>query len=161
MKQDKTATNIKEARAKFDSYSSEWEKTLFDEDSGGYFVTEKSRILQSQKSTNELKKFDKEQDMCKILACNGFAVEHLDDKNGKSYDIHLNGIKADLKKTAGSRNIEKYAKKAIRKQGADIVVFGFDENFKEIQSKLLKLKKDYNIHGYYYFSNNNDKIYSF
>ena len=154
--------NIKEARAKYDSYDpNKWEKSCFDNNTGGYLITEKARIEQSQKSDNETKKFDKEQKMCKVLVNNGYAVEHLDDNHGASYDIHLNGIKADLKKTAGSGNIEKYAKKAIRKQGANLVVFEFEHNMKDIHTKLLKLRKNYDIHGYYYFSNNKIKIYGF
>jgi hypothetical protein len=43
-----------------------------------------------------------------------------------SFDIYLNGIPADLKKTVGSGNIVKYAKKAVEKQGAQIVVFEFN-----------------------------------
>jgi len=158
MKQDKTATNIKEARAKFDSYGSEWEKTLFDEDSGGYLVTEKSRILQSQKSPNELKKFDKEQDMCKTLACNGFAVEHLDDKKGESYDIHLNGIKADLKKTGSHNNMVNYAKEAIREQGAEMVVFEFEKETEEIHAEIKRLQSK-KISGIYYFTKKNKAVY--
>ena len=158
MKQDKTATNIKEARAKFDSYGSEWEKTLFDEDSGGYLVTEKSRITQSQKSTNELKKFDKEQDMCKTLACNGFAVEHLDDKKGESYDIHLNGIKADLKKTGSHNNMVNYAKEAIREQGAEMVVFEFEKETEEIHAEIKRLQSK-KISGIYYFTKKNKAVY--
>ena len=153
---------IEKTRAKYNSYNAnKWEKSYFNENTGGYLVTEKTRITRSQKSDNEAKKFDKEQKMCKVLVNNGHVVEHLDDNNGKGYDIHLNGVKADLKKTAGSGNIEKYAKKAIREQGADIVVFEFENNLKDIHAKLLKLGRDYNIHGYFYFSANKNKIYSF
>jgi len=151
---------IKASIAKFDSYGSEWEKTLFDEDSGGYFVTEKARIAQSPKSQNEFKKFDKEQDMCKTLTRNGFSIEHLDDKNGKSYDIHLDGIKADLKKTSSHNNIVKYGKEAIRVQGAEIVVFEFEKETERIHAEILQLKLK-GIHGKYYFSKKKDIVYLF
>ena len=98
--------------------------------------------------------------MCLTLAQNGYAVEYLED-NHFSYDIHLNGIRADLKKTTGSGNIERYAKEAIREQGAEIVVFEFENNLKDIHTKLLKLRNKYGIHGYFYFSDNKCKIFSF
>ena len=159
---NKTTEKITEAREQYDSYNAnEWEKTFFDEKTGGYLVTEKARIVKSKKSDNEFKKFDKEQGMCKVLARNGFTVEHLDDKNGNSYDIHLNKIKADLKKTGSHNNIEIYAKDAIRKQGAEIVVFEFENNTKDIHAKILKLVKTYDIHGFFYFSHSKDKIFKF
>ena len=152
---------IKETRAKYDTYDTNvWEKSYFDEGTGGYVVTEKIRIVQANKSKNEQKKFDKEYGMCLTLAKSGYAVEYLED-NPFSYDIHLNGIKADLKKTAGSGNIERYAKEAIREQGAEIVVFEFENSLKDIHTKLLKLKNGYRIHGYFYFSGNKSKIFSF
>jgi len=160
MKQEKKAVDIKEARAKFDSYGSEWEKTLFDKDSGGYLVTQISRIAQSGKSDNEFKKFDKEQEMCKTLSRNGYAVEHLDDNNGETYDIHLNGIKADLKKTGSHNNIANYAKEAIREQGAEIVVFEFEKETEKIHAEIILLRKK-NIHGKYFFTKRDDVVYDF
>ena len=153
------AEYIKEARAKFDSYKTdEWEKNYFDEDTGGFVVTHKGRIALSQKSDNELKKFNKEQNMCQVLAKNGYAVEHLDDRNGNSYDIHLNGIKADLKKTGSHNNIVNYAKEAIRQQGAEIVIFEFEKETDMIHAEILQLKRK-GIHGKYYFSKKKDVIY--
>jgi len=158
---NKTEGQIKEARAQYDSYNSnEWKKNFFEEDSGGYLVTEKARIAQSKKSDNEFKKFDKEQGMCKVLAHKGFAVEHLDDKNGNSYDVHLNGIKADLKKTGSHNNIIKYAKEAVRVQGAEIVVFEFEKETDMIYAEILQLKRK-GIRGIYYFSNRKDVIRDF
>ena len=149
---------IKEARAKFDSYdSNEWVKAFFDECSGGFVVIEKIRVVQSEHSKNEKKKFEKEYGMCKVLARNGNTIEFLADKKG-SYDIHFNGITADLKKTSSHNNVEKYAKDAIREQNAEIVIFEFENNTKEIHAKISKLVKTYNINGFYYFSENPDII---
>ena len=150
--------HINKARKKFNSFDSEkWEKTYFDEETGGFVVTEKDRISLSKKSDNEFLKYIKEKGMNVTLANNGYIIEH----TNESYDIRINDIKADLKKTAGSGNIEKYAKKAIREQGAEKVVFEFENNLKEIHTKLLKLNRDYGIHGYYYFSSNLDKVHEF
>jgi len=44
---------------------------------------------------------------------------------GGGYDIHLNSIKADLKKTSSHNNMVRYAKHAVKKQGVDMVVFEF------------------------------------
>ena len=151
---------IRRARAKFNAYSSKWEKSYFDDNTGGYIVTDKYRIAQSYISKNETEKFYKEYGMCMTLAKNGHSVEYLIDKKS-SYDIHLNSIKADLKKTGSHNNIVNYAKEAIREQGAEIVVFEFENNSKEIHTQLLKLSKMYGIHGYFYFSDNKGKIYKF
>ena len=64
--------------------------------------------------------------MCKILADNGHDIEYLRGENrpkGQTYDIRIDGIKADLKCiTGGAGNIVKYIKKALRKQGGEAVV---------------------------------------
>jgi len=86
--------HIKEARAKYNSYNdSAWKKDFFDDDTGGYLVTERARIAQSEKGKNETVKFQKEQEMCMALAKKGYAMEHLDDKWGESYDVHMNNIR--------------------------------------------------------------------
>ena len=134
------AENIKVSREKYDSYDSAlWEKNYFDDDTGGYLVIEKIRIKQSEKSKNEGEKFLKEYEMCITLAKAGYTVEYLESKPN-SYDIHLNGIKADLKKTAGHNNMAHYAKKAVKKQGADMVVFEFEIMTGKIHEELNKLK---------------------
>lgn len=149
----------KEARAKFDSYDEEeWGKTYFDEETGGFLVIEKTRIKQAGKSDNEFKKFEKEQDMCVTLAKNEYTVEHLDDNYGCSYDIHINSVHADLKKTCSHNNIMNYAKYAVREQGAEMVVFEFENNTKKIHEELDKLKKS-GIKSYYYFSNEKSNIH--
>ena len=61
---------IQEAKQKYNSYGSEWEKAYFDELSGGYLVVDKNRIEHSKLSNNEKVKFDKEYTMCIIFAQN-------------------------------------------------------------------------------------------
>ena len=132
--------HINVQRAEFDAYdTSKWKKKYFDKKTGGYVVIERDRIYQSQKSKGEKEKFDREQGMNMTLARNGYAVEHLDDRGGTGYDIHLNGIKADLKKTGSHNNMVNYAKKAIRKQGADMAVFEFEKMYDKIHSELNRV----------------------
>jgi len=151
------AEYIRKARVVFDSYGDNWRLDYFDDNSGGYLVTERGRIIQSEKSKNEIEKFHKEHEMCKTLAKNGYAMEYLDDQWGKSYDVHVNTIKADLKKTVSHNNLVRYAKKAIREQGAEMVVFEFDNMTGDIHKGLNKLES-IGIKVMYYTSANKNKI---
>ena len=76
-------------------------KTYEDGRTGGQVYTEQGRIEQSKKSNGERQKYEKEAAMCKTLAKNGHTVVHLADKKRSdgSYDILLDGHKADLKST--------------------------------------------------------------
>lgn len=109
----------------------EWERT-HTSPKGGLVVTQRERIAESKVSKAERKKFVKEMRMCKVLADNGHDVEYLKGVNrpiGQTYDIHMDGIKADLKCiTKGAGNIVKYARKALKEQGAEAVVFELPKN---------------------------------
>ena len=61
--------------------------------------------------------------------------------------------KADLKATKSANNIEKYGKKAILEQDADLVVFEFEEITPKIQQEINKLNKR-GIHGLYFIKGN-------
>jgi len=133
---------IKAALQKYNSYGSEWEKAYFDKLSGGYVVIDKQRIGHSKLSKNEKAKFDKEHAMCIVLAQNGYKIEMLMERPGfSSSDITINGIMAELKKTSSHNNISGYAKKAVYKQGAKIVVFEFEEMTRNIQKELYNIQK--------------------
>ena len=123
----------------YNSYGCEWEKAYFDAFSGGYVVIDKQRIVQGHINKQEKEKYDKEYNMCQVLAKNGYKVEYLKMTEG-SFDIYLNGISADLKKTASHNNMLDYAKKAVYKQGARIVVFEFESMSSKIHEGLNKLK---------------------
>jgi hypothetical protein len=138
-----------------------WQRDYFNRENGGYLVVDKERIEHSKLSKNEKSKFNKEYEMCTVLARNGYKIEMLIERPGfSSSDITINGIMADLKKTAGVGNIEKYANKAIKRQGAELIVFEFAKETEDIYTKLLKLSKN-GMHGYYYFSDNKNKIFEF
>lgn len=126
-----------EADKRIERYKSdEWEHTYVSTQGNGFVVTNKQRIIESQASKAERQKFEKELRMCKVLADNGHDVEYLRSVNrptGQTYDISLDGMKADLKCiTGGAGNIVKYAKKALTEQGGEAVVFeipGHDAKF--------------------------------
>ena len=144
---------------KYNSYGCEWEKAYFDELSGGYVVVDKQRIAYSKISKNEKDKFDKEYAMCVVFAQNGYKIEMLKERPGfSSSDITINGTMAELKQTSSHNNMLNYAKKAIDKQGAKIVIFEFKNDTKKIQEELDKMKR-MNMKVYYYFTDYKDKIH--
>jgi len=104
----------------------EWERTYISPNDNGLVATQWERIAESEASNSERQKFVKEMRMCKVLADNGHDVEYLQGVNrpaGQTYDIHMDGIKADLKCiTGGAGNIVKYIKKALTKQGGEAVI---------------------------------------
>ncbi|MCD8386271.1 MAG: hypothetical protein LUD17_05195 [Bacteroidales bacterium] len=126
----KPSADFKEFRA----YSREWEKTYFDHETGGYVVTHKDRIKSGKQSDNEWEKFMKEQDMAQDLAQQGHKVAHLSDlgrPKGQTYDILYDGKPADLKSVSSHNNIERYARHALRDQGAKIVIFRLETSVKQ------------------------------
>ena len=147
----------KTAIQEYNSYGDEWEKAYFDKDSGGYVVVEKQRIEQRNINKQEKEKYNKEYNMCLTLARNGYKVEYLKMTDG-SFNIYLNDVSADLKKTGSHNNMLSYAKKAINEQGAKIVVFEFEKDTKKMQEELDKLKR-MSIKVYYYFTVKNNKIH--
>ena len=80
--------------------------------------------------------------MCTVFAKNGYKIEILKERPGfSSSDITINGIMAELKKTSSHNNIMNYAKKAVEKQGAKIVLFEFDMMTGKIRDELNKMKR--------------------
>ena len=118
---------------------------------GGTVYTEDSRIEQAKMNKQEMAKYNKEHEMCKHLADNGHNVVHLDDRklSDGSYDILLDGKKAELKSLSSYNNIVREGKSAIKKQGADLVVFRFNTLSAKAKSYLKDLAKA-KIHGCYY-----------
>ena len=125
---------------------------------GGNVSVNASRLENANKSKQEFEKFKKEHHMCRVLADNGYNIEMLEEKPGvSSSDILINGIKADLKSTRSAANIVKYAKKAVQKQDAELVIFEFENETEEIYKQLQVLKSK-DIKCKYYFQGR-DKIY--
>ena len=145
-------------------YDDKWEKTLLDNETGGFVVTSKERIAFADKSPNEKGKFQKEQGMCKDLAHMGFQIEHLSEISGISSPdikivrspvksiVKINGEYADLKALNSTNNIVRHAKDAIEKQGAAKVVFKFPASIDKgkLYNAINKLTTK-GRHGIYYF----------
>ena len=118
------------------------------------------RQLKSQISKNETAKFEKEFGMTKVLAKNGYKIEMLNENSRESSpDIRIDGLLADLKRTSSHNNIVKYAKKATRNQGADLVLFQFEELTPEIRFEI-NILINMNIHGKYFVTGSNT-LYEF
>lgn len=132
------------ARKQYEAYDEKrWKKELYNSENGGYLVTDKTRIEAGMRNKQEKAKYDKEQEMCQTFARDGYRMEHLGEVPGvSSPDVTINGIPADLKRTKGSGNIVKYARKAVRQQGAEIALFQFDEWNDDFRKQLLILKKE-------------------
>lgn len=133
-----------------------WEHSYNSKNADGYVMTEKERIAEAKASKQERKKYKKELNMCMVIADNGHKVEYLHGVNrpvGETYDITLDGTPAELKATSSHNNIEKYAKKAYREQGAKAIVFEFDkESSPDIYAALHSAKRKYaELSIYFYF----------
>ena len=146
----------------FYAYGSEWERTFFDEKTGGFLVTELSRKYKDM-SPNDRDTFIKEQRMGMKYASFGFQIQHLDEKTGISTpdafvnrhgrmpSIIVNGHYADFKSSQSGNNAVDYAKHAIREQGAEFVLWEFTSHHKKIPSAIREMISN-GIHGYYYYS---------
>lgn len=148
-------------RKQYEAYDEKrWKKELFGGENGGYLVTEKTRIESGMQNKQEKAKYDKEYEMCQTFARAGYRIEHLGEKPGvSSPDVTINGVPADLKRTKGGGNIVKYAKKAVRQQGAKVVLFQFDEMNASIYKELNQLQQ-MGIHGKF-FVTGEDRIETF
>ena len=130
-----------------------WEHTYIAEK--GYVVTHKERLAEANLSRQEKEKYAKELEMCKIIANNGHIVEHLADMNrsdGYTYDTKVDNIPTDLKCiTGGVGNMVKYAKHAIREQGADVVLFEIPSHEQKYYDALNEIKRKVDGRVMFYF----------
>lgn len=137
----------------------EWERTYISPNDNGLVATQWERIAESEASNSERQKFVKEMRMCKVLADNGHDVEYLQGVNrpvGQTYDIRMDGIKADLKCiTGGASNIVKYAKKALTKQGGEAVIFEFPSPDKKFFDALAEARRKYSGRMFFYIIEEN------
>ena len=109
-----------------------------------------TRRREGMKSKNERQILAKELRMARVFAKAGYKIVFNETGTG-THDVFIDGVAADLKRLEGHVNIMRRAKKAIRVQNAELVLFEFPEETKEIYTELEKLtRKD--IHGKYFFS---------
>lgn len=137
----------------------EWERTYISPNDNGLVATQWERIAESEASNSERQKFVKEMRMCKVLADNGHDVEYLQGVNrpaGQTYDIRMDGIKADLKCiNGGAGNIVKYAKKALTKQGGEAVIFEFPSPDKKFFDALAEARRKCSGRMFFYIIEEN------
>lgn len=134
----------------------EWERTYISPRNNGLVVTQHERIRESKAHENEIEKFNKEMRMCKVIADNGHDVEFLQGENrpaGQTYDIRIDGIKADLKCiTGGGSSIVKYAKTALTKQGGEAVIFELPSHNPSYYGALAEARRKCYGQIFFYFS---------
>jgi hypothetical protein len=156
-----TQKNIPEALSEYHAYDTQyWRRDYFNHDNGGYLVTHRQRIARSHISKNETAKFTKELNMAIAFAQHGFRMELLEELPGvSSPDVTINGIFAELKRLYSHNNIIRGAKKAVHKQGAEILLFQFDNETDAIHKELEALKR-LNIRACYFFTGRELYIYA-
>ena len=150
---DYTYNNIESSRREYDALPySEWRKDYFNEENGGYLVTSWKRIEEAERNRKEKIKFDNEHNICLTYARSGLKIMHYeDDKPEGTFDVICDGFKGDLKRTKGHGNIVRYARYAVKEQGAEIVLFEFEEWGTKVRDAVSEMiRKKY--HGYYFIS---------
>ena len=134
--------HVADTRREYEAYGDEIERVLFDHNTGGYVVAHHSRLAHGYISKNEREKLEKEMRMAEVFARNGYRIEMLEEADRKSApDVLINGIKGDFKSVSSENNVVRYAKKAFKKQGAEVVLFEIDAMTREIYTELLKAKE--------------------
>ena len=150
-----TAEYIKEARAKFDSYGSEWEKAYFNDSSGGYVVVHKGHKFDVETGKYEIK-------TAHISSDNGYMVEMMDESNFEKpqYDINVNGFPTEIKAMRGFRNIHKRAEDAAYQDAKRIVYYIRFDNDKEMFKRFINVFRTvYKIEEIWYIKN--DRLHYF
>jgi hypothetical protein len=85
-------------------------------------------------------KLEKERSMAMVFARVGHRVVMLEEIPGvSSPDVLIDGTPAELKSVKGHNNIVHYAKEAIRKQQAELVLIEFDVVNERTQKEIRKL----------------------
>ena len=114
-------------------------------------IVDPDRRVNAAISKREKLKFEKEYRMASTYATFGHKVEMVKEVPGiSSPDAIIDGKKVDFKSLASANNIERHAKEAIYKQGADEVWFEFTCKNDKILSEINKIRER-GIHGRYYF----------
>lgn len=134
---------------------SKWEHSYVSTKGHGYVVTEIERIKEANASKNEMEKYEKEMDMCKVAADNGHKIEYLQGVNrpkGETFDITFDGIPTDLKSTQSPGNLVQYVKKAYKEQGANAVFLELKIKNDVFTEKMAEAKRKYDVRIFYYWT---------
>lgn len=130
---------------------------LYESPSGSNVKITKERMELANSSKQEMEKYQKEIEMCKVIANNGinyFLRESLTKAIGDTFDGFFDGVPSDLKQTKGSGNIVKYIRKATQHQGAKVVIFAIEDgketNMNEVFEKFSEGYRKYKACIWYY-----------
>ena len=115
-----SASCIKEARAKYDSYGSDWEKAYFDEKSGGFNVYHKDHEFSDTGGGGKAEKT-----IGIILANRGKKVEFLPEGKGKMPDLYFDSQTWEVKyiNNANIKTIRGYIEHARRKKAENVIFY--------------------------------------
>lgn len=134
----------------------EWVRSHISPHGNGAVVTNRERIKEIKETKAERAKARKELRQCRVLADNGYFVEYLRGKHrsqGQTYDITMNGIKADLKVITGKgKHIVEYAKKAFNEQGGEAVVFELPNKKPMYYDKIAEARRKTTGRIFFYFA---------
>ena len=116
---------------------------------GGSLTVLAERTNEGLASKSNIEVYRKEKKMSRILAKNGHEVTlRQSSKKGDTYDVDIDGGKADLKWLTSPKYMMKHAKKATTQQGAQKTIFMLNGRFGKYRGAIRKLQtKGY--HGYY------------
>ena len=123
--------------------------------SAGTVFTDEKRIAEGMKNKQTTEVYKKEKTMCFELADFGHEIYHRHGEGrapGDTFDVYFDKVPADLKCTSSANNIKDYARHALTRQGANIVVFKITRHTKGILRVLQEAKQKYGGKIYYYYS---------
>ena len=158
--------HIKEARAKYNSYSTDdWIKAGFDEQSGGYFIYHKKHRFDPTIGIFNIERGKYEKISSEILMKYGMKVElgsEMPKYKNRVADGLLNGKPFDIKgvEGTGKENILKDIKDASKKRAETIVLYYHSENMfdekqiRENYKTYLRNSKSKRIRQIYYIVDN-------
>lgn len=109
-----------------------------------------SRLEAAIKSKNDIQKFEKEYNMCKVVVKNGHKIEMLGEGGDDTkFDVLFDKKRGELKSVQSTSNLGKRVHEAIH-QGAEVVIFEFKGD--DIKSLKMEIQKYRNrgIDIYYY-----------
>ena len=131
----KKKLEIAQRKKEYNSYNDNYEKVLFDNETGGYIVRHAGHKFDFGTGKFELK-------LVHILAMKGYAVEMMDESMRKpQYDTKVNGIPTEIKVMNGFRNIHRRAEQAA-KQGAKRIIYYINfENDWEMRNRFNNVYK--------------------
>lgn len=155
------APEVLEAWGEYEALGNEWQKDYFNGNNGGFLATHKQRIEAGSANKNERLKYKKEAGMCRVFAENGYRMEHQAEAPGvSSPDVLIDGKPADLKRVSSHNNIVRHAVKAVKKQGAEEVLFQVDALTDEVRREFAVLKR-MNIKVRYFITGEEKMIHAF